>query len=292
MNFHGSSTTHLKTSGFDIHKTVFPDGEISILFEQVIENKIENQTVYYFQSTCAPVNDHLMELLITVHSFQQKYAGKIVVIMPYFGYSRQDRLNAQCSSVSAKVVADLIGKSGIDKLVVVDLHTPQLTGFFPMPVSHLSVLPLFAEYITKHFDRQDCVVVSPDIGGLQRANELAVLLAVDMAVIDKKRESAGRSTAQSVMGDVEGKVCLLIDDMIDSGTTLISATDKLHQVGAKAVHAFATHGLFSGNAVRNLEQSALESIMVSNSIEQTRLPSDGKFSIMDITGLLHSVVHK
>jgi len=289
MIFYGSSTQHLKKEGHDIQKTVFPDGEISVFFEQDIENK----AVYYFQSTCGPVNNHLMELLITVNSFQQKYAGRIIVIMPYFGYSRQDRLDEKCSSISAKVVADLIGKSGIHKLVVIDLHTPQLTGFFPMPVCHLSCLPLFADYITAHFDKQNCVIVSPDIGGLKRANQLAALLSMDIAIIDKKREGVGRSTARHIVGDVEDKICLLVDDMIDSGTTLITAAEKLRGVGAREIHAFATHGLFNGDAIQGLEDSILESIVVSNSVDRRQqLGSSGKFSVIDIRHLLHSIVHK
>jgi len=283
--FYGTSARHLQLAGIEIKKTEFPDGEISVFFQE----NVENHCVCYFQSTCGPGNDHLMELLITVNAFQQQYAGKIVLVMPYFGYSRQDRLDDHCSSISAKVVANLIGQSGIYKLVTLDLHTPQLTGFFPMPVRHLSAMPLLVDYLQYHLPKQDGILVAPDIGALKRVNELAERLSLDVAVINKRRSPSGIQS-RKVIGEVAGKRCVLVDDMIDSGKTLIAAAEKLHSLGAKEVHAMATHGLFSGHAIADLEASSIKTIVVTNSVDQARLRGRPKFTVIDIRDFLQEGV--
>lgn len=288
MVFYGSSARHFALPGHEIKKTIFPDGEISVFFDISIENSV----IYYFQSTSFPVNDNLIEFLITINAFQQQFADKVIAIMPYFGYARQDRLNNACSSVSAKVIADLVGKSGIHKLITLDLHTHQLTGFFPIPVCHLSIQSLLAKHILQHFDSPSCILVSPDIGGVKRVNDLCVLLSMDMAIIDKKRINAIGGDSGHVIGNIEGKTCLLVDDMIDSGETIMTAAKKLAHLGAKDIHAFATHGLFSGNAIQRLESSIIKTITVSNSIDQRRLLNREKFAVIDVHDFLYSYAVK
>lgn len=284
MIFYGSAAEHLKRDGYSVTTSRFPDGEVGVFIGEDVENK----RVIYIQSTCRPVNDNLLELLITINAFKQKFADKVTVVIPYFGYCRQDRLDENCSSISAKVVANLIGSAGIDKLIVIDLHTPQLTGFFPMPVLHLSANPLFAQFIKNNFNLNEIVIVSPDVGGLKRANELADLLSVDVAIIDKKRYGPRESEPGYVVGNVDGKICILVDDMIDSGTTLIKAALKLQQHGGRTIYCMATHALLSGNALEDLQNSNIEKILVTNTIYQATLPS--KFTVFNITDLLSSVI--
>lgn len=284
MFFYGSSAKHLRQDGHKVETSQLSDGEISTWIRQDVENK----KIVYIQSTCYPVNDNLLELLITVNAFKQKFVEKITVVIPYFGYSRQDRLDTRSSAISAKVVADSIGKSGIDKLIVIDLHTPQLAGFFPIPVLHISALSLFSKFIKENYDLDNLVICSPDIGGLKQANELAESLGVDVAIIDKKRYAPGDSEPGYIVGNVQGKVCILIDDMIDTGNTLIKAANKLTASGATQVDCMATHALLNGKARENLQASRLQKIYVTNTINQQELPS--KFVTFDIRDLLSSLI--
>lgn len=276
MIFYGSAAQHFKIDGKPIQTTTFSDGEMSVFLDKNIDNK----DITYVQSTAKPVHDNLLELLITLNAFRQKFARRITAVIPYFGYARQDRLGPGASAISAKVVADLIGHSGIDKLVVFDLHTPQLTGFFPMPVLHLSAIPLFTDYFKKHFAQNESVIVSPDIGGLKRANDLADHVSAHVAVINKKRLSPGVTEAGEIVGNVVDKRCILIDDMIDSGNTIINAANKLLENGAREVHCMATHGVFSKSAIADLEASAIQSICITNTILHTKLSE--KFKLIDV----------
>ncbi|MBP1047193.1 ribose-phosphate diphosphokinase [Enterococcus sp. BWM-S5] len=241
----------------------FSDGEIQIN----IEESIRGSHVYLIQSTSSPVNDNLMELLIMVDALKRASAKTINVVMPYYGYARQDRKARAREPITAKLVANMLEKAGVTRMLTLDLHAVQIQGFFDIPVDHLMGAPLIADYFMDHgIQGDDVVVVSPDHGGVTRARKLAEYLKSPIAIIDKRRPKANVAEVMNIIGQVEGKICVLIDDMIDTAGTISLAANALQEAGAKEVYASCTHPVLSGPALERIEESAIKRLVVTDSI--------------------------
>jgi ribose-phosphate pyrophosphokinase len=252
----------------DMHLTdaevkTFKDREV---FVKVNEN-VRGQDVYVIQSTSAPANDHLMELLITIDALVRASARRITAVIPYFGFARQDRKTDGRTPISAKLVANLITTAGCDRVVTVDLHAAQIQGFFDKPTDNLFAQPEMAEDILRKYGQKDLMVISPDVGGVVRARALAKRLNADLAIVDKRRVKAGESEVMNIIGEVEGRKCILIDDMTDSGGTLIHAADALLKKGAREVAAYVTHGVLSNGAAGNIDKSQLKELVITDTIQ-------------------------
>jgi ribose-phosphate pyrophosphokinase len=240
----------------------FSDGEISV---EINEN-VRGGDVFIIQSTCAPPNRHLMELLLMADCLRRASAGRITAVIPYFGYARQDRrVRSARVPISAKVCADMIASVGVDRVLTVDLHAEQIQGFFDIPVDNVYGSPVLVDDI-KHQNYKDLLVVSPDIGGVVRARAIAKELGVDLAIIDKRRPQANVSEVMNIIGEVKARTCLLVDDMVDTAGTLCKAADALKENGAAKVMAYCTHAVLSGSAIDNLNKSTLDSLVVTDSI--------------------------
>jgi ribose-phosphate pyrophosphokinase len=226
--------------------------------------------MFLIQSTSAPANDNLMELLIMIDALRRASARRITAVIPYFGYARQDRKVGPRTPISAKLVANLITEAGANRVLTVDLHAGQIQGFFDIPTDNLFAMPVIVKDIGENLKGKNPMVVSPDVGGVVRARALATRLNTDLAIVDKRREKAGQSEVMNIIGDVEGRTCILIDDIVDSGGTLCNAANALLKNGATDVYAYATHGVLSGKAVERISGSALKSMVVTDSIEATR----------------------
>ena len=244
----------------------FSDKEI---FVEIMEN-VRGKDAFFIQSTSYPANDHLMELLIAIDALKRGSAKRITAVMPYFGYARQDRKTGGRTPISAKLVANLIAAAGADRVLTLELHAGQIQGFFDIPVDNLSSAPVFVPYIKDKFAGQDICIVSPDVGGVVRARHLAKRLDAQIAIIDKRREKAGESEVMHVIGDVKDKVCILVDDIVDSGGTLVNAAMALEENGAKEAHAYVVHGVLSGKAVERVVDSPLKSLVITDSIAATK----------------------
>ncbi|WP_028879563.1 ribose-phosphate pyrophosphokinase [Terasakiella pusilla] len=240
----------------------FSDQEV---FVEILEN-VRGEDVFIVQPTSYPANDNMMELLVTIDAAKRGSARRITAVVPYFGYARQDRKSAPRSPISAKLVANLITTAGADRVLTMDLHAGQIQGFFDIPVDNLHAAPVFARDIAAHYDTDNLLIVSPDVGGVVRARAIAKRLDVGLAIIDKRRERAGVSEVMNVIGEVEGKNCILIDDIVDSGGTLCNAAQALLENGAKSASAYITHGVLSGGAVSRITSSALKELAVTDSI--------------------------
>ena len=241
----------------------FSDGEIRIN----IEESIRGDEIFIIQSTSAPVNDNLMELLIMIDALRRASASTINVVMPYYGYARQDRKARSREPITAKLVADMLEKAGADRVIGLDLHAAQIQGFFDIPVDHLMGAPLLADYFLKNNLEKDAVVVSPDHGGVTRARKLAEFLKAPIAIIDKRRPKANVAEIMNIIGSVDNKRCIIIDDMIDTAGTITLASQALMDAGAKEVYACATHPVLSGPAIERLDKSPIKKIIVTDSIQ-------------------------
>lgn len=241
----------------------FSDGEISV----EIHDNVRGADVFIIQSTCAPTNDNLMELIVMIDAFRRASAGRITAVIPYFGYARQDRrVRSARVPITARVVADFLSSVGVDRVLTIDLHAEQIQGFFDVPVDNAFGTPILLDDMFKR-DFVDPVVVSPDIGGVVRARATAKLLHdTDLAIIDKRRPKANVAQVMNIIGDVDGRDCIIVDDLIDTGGTLAKAAEALKEHGARMVYAYATHAVFSGAAAKNLEESAIDEIIVTDSI--------------------------
>ncbi len=240
----------------------FSDNEV---FVEIHEN-VRGEDVFVIQSTSFPANDHLMELLITLDALRRASARRITAVIPYFGYARQDRKVGSRTPISAKLVANVITEAGADRVLTLDLHSGQIQGFFDIPVDNLYAAPLFSRDIHDRFGNRELMIVSPDVGGVARARTIASRLDVDLAIIDKRRERAGVSEVMNVIGDVRNKSCILVDDIVDSGGTLVNAAEALKANGALSVDVYVTHGVLSGSAVPKIEGSSMESLTMTDSI--------------------------
>lgn len=266
---------HLGMKLGEVNVERFSDGEIHIS----VEESIRGDEIFIIQSTSDPVNDHLMELLIMVDALRRASAEKINVVMPYYGYARQDRKARSREPITAKLVANLLEKVGVDRILTLDLHAAQIQGFFDIPVDHMLGAPLLANYfLEKDIQGDDVVVVSPDHGGVTRARKMAGFLHSPLAIVDKRRPRANVAEVMNVIGDIEGKTAILIDDMIDTAGTITAAANALKKLGAKEVYAAGTHAVLSGPAIERLEDSVIENIVLTDSIY---LPEDKRIDKID-----------
>jgi len=244
----------------------FADLEV---FVEILEN-VRGEDVFLIQSTSFPANDNLMELLVTIDALKRGSAKRITAVLPYYGYARQDRKTGPRTPISAKLVANLITVAGADRVLTMDLHAGQIQGFFDIPTDNLVAAPVFVADISKHAAKYDTpIVVSPDVGGVVRARALAKRLDADLAIIDKRRERAGVSEVMNIIGDVKGRACILIDDIVDSAGTLCNAAVALVEAGASSVRAYSTHGVLSGGAVARIAASPLVEVITTDSIQAT-----------------------
>ena len=243
----------------------FADMEV---FVEIDEN-MRGEDVFAIQSTSYPANDNLMELLVTIDAIKRASARRITAVIPYFGYARQDRKSGSRTPISAKLVANLITQAGANRVLTLDLHAGQIQGFFDIPTDNLTTAPLFANHIAESYNADSLIFVSPDAGGVGRTRAVASRLGSDLAIVDKRRERPGASVAMNIIGDVEGRRCILIDDIVDSAGTLCNAANALKAEGAEAVVAYVTHGVLSGGALARVASSALEDLVTTDSIVAT-----------------------
>ena len=256
--------------GLDLAKcdvTTFSDGEINV----EINETVRGADVFIIQPTHAPVNDNLMELLIMIDACHRASAGRINAVIPYYGYARQDRKTRPREPITAKLVANLIEKAGADRVVLMDLHAGQIQGYFDVPVDHLSAIRILARYFKDKVD-ENSVVVSPDLGGVTRAREFANYLNLPIAIIEKRRPKPNVSEVMNIIGDVDGKTCILVDDIIDTAGTICQAAKKLEELGATKVYGAASHGVLSGPAIERIMDSCLEEFVITDSIPLPDLP--------------------
>lgn len=243
----------------------FADMEI---FVEILEN-VRGRDVFVIQSTSYPANDNLMELLIIIDALRRASARRITAVVPYFGYARQDRKVTPRTPISAKLVANLITRAGADRILTVDLHAMQIQGFFDIPTDNLFAAPVMVRDIRRRFEENDITVVSPDVGGVVRARALASRIGAPLAIVDKRRERPGESEVMNVIGEVRDRICIAVDDIVDSGGTLCNAATALLEKGAREVHAYITHGVLSGGAVARIASSNLKSLVITDSILPT-----------------------
>lgn len=269
----------------------FSDGEIQV---QINEN-VRGGDIFIVQSTCAPTNDNLMELAVMVDALRRASAGRITAVIPYFGYARQDRrVRSARVPITAKVVADFLSSVGVDRVLTCDLHAEQIQGFFDVPVDNVFGSPVLLDDILKKTDLVNPIVVSPDIGGVVRARAIAKLLNdADMAIIDKRRPKANVAQVMHIIGDVSDRDCILVDDMIDTGGTLVKAAEALKERGARRVFAYATHAVFSGSAAKNLANAALDEVIITDTIPLTaEIRALNKVRQLTLSGMLAEAIRR
>ncbi|HSV75015.1 MAG TPA: ribose-phosphate pyrophosphokinase [Chthonomonadales bacterium] len=295
--FTGSSNPHLadqiagalrvELGGLTVRK--FSDGEICVK----IEESVRGLDAFIIQSTCCPVNDNLMELLIVIDAFRRASARRITVVLPYYGYGRQDKKIKPREPVTARLIANLVTNAGANRVLCVDLHAGQIQGFFDIPMDHLLAGPLIADELkAMGLQNGDTVVVSPDVGGVVRARALAEHLDTPIAIIAKRRPEANAVEIMEIIGDVRDRVCVMVDDMIDTGGSIVQGATALMERGAKEVHACCTHGVLSGDAVRRVEQSALRSLLVTDTIPPPSGAEGGKIRVISVAGLLADAIRR
>ena len=294
-----SGTSNLKLSK-DISKKLklklvntnirrFADGEIYI----AINENIRGNSVFVIQSTSNPANDNLMELLLVVDALKRSSAKNVTAVIHYFGYARQDRKVAPRTSISAKVVANLITNAGASRVVTVDLHAGQIQGFFDMPVDNLFTTPLFAKYIKKKLNSKKLICVSHDVGGVQRTRGLATRIKADLAIIDKRRPAPGKSQVMNIIGDVKNKTCIIVDDIIDSGGTIVNAVDALKKSGANEVYVFITHAVLSGDAVKKIKNSRIKKLIITDTIDNSqKIKNNNKIEVLSIASLMSEAIKR
>ena len=261
----------------------FSDGEIYI---EINEN-IRGNSIFIIQAISSPANDNLMELLLCIDALKRSSAKNITAVIPYFGYARQDRKVVPRTSISAKLVSNLITKAGADRIVTVDLHAGQIQGFFDIPVDNLFSTPIFARHIKRKIKGKNLICVAPDVGGVERTRALGRKLDVGLAIIDKRRPSPGKSQVMNVIGNVKGKTCIITDDIIDSGGTIVNAADALIKRGAKEVYVYVTHGVLSGEAVEKIKKSKIKNLVVTDTIDNSaKVKKSRNIEVLSISNLL------
>ena len=262
----------------------FADGEVSVSLEETVRGA----DVFLIQSTCKPVNNNLMELLVMTDACRRASAGRITAVIPYFGYARQDRKAKSRDPISAKLVANMITAAGADRVLTMDLHAPQIQGFFDIPLDHLLGNPTFVDYYLKKFpedvyNHDDFIVVSPDVGSVGRARAFAAKVHMGLAIVDKRRQKANVCEVMNIIGDVRGKTCILYDDMVDTAGSLCNAAKALVEAGgAKAIYACATHGVLSGPAFERIESSPIQEMVFVNTIPERQNTPSGKLKYLDV----------
>ena len=274
---------YLKTKLVNSNIKKFSDGEIYV---EINEN-IRGNNIFIIQSISSPANDNLLEMLLCIDALKRSSAKNITAVIPYFGYARQDRKVVPRTSISAKLVSNLITKAGADRVVTVDLHAGQIQGFFDIPVDNLFATPIFYRHIKKRLELNNLVCVSPDIGGVERSRALGKLLGVGLAIVDKRRPAPGKSKVMNIIGNVKDKVCIIVDDIIDSGGTIVNAAKKLKDKGAKEIHVYITHGVLSGEAVKKIKNSPIKNLVITDTIDNSKKINNVKnIEILSISNLL------
>ena len=243
------------------HVERFADGEVDV---QILES-VRAHDCYIIQPTCPPVNENLMELLIMIDAFKRASAGKITAVIPYFGYARADRKSSPRVPITAKLASNLITEAGADRIMAIDLHAGQIQGFFDIPVDHLRARKVFLDYF-QNFKREDLVVISPDVGGVERARKFAAKMDAGLVIIDKRRPKPNEAVVYNVIGDVKDKVCIIFDDIVDTAGTLTTVANKIKEQGAREVYAACAHGLLSRNALERIDQSAIKKLIITDSL--------------------------
>ena len=267
----------------------FSDGEIYV---EINEN-IRGNSIFLIQSVSSPANDNLMELLLCIDALKRSSAKNITAVIPYFGYARQDRKVAPRTSISAKLVSNLITKAGADRVVTVDLHAGQIQGFFDIPVDNLFATPIFARHVKKKIKSKNLICVAPDVGGTERARALGKILNVGLAIVDKRRPKPGQSQVMNIIGDVKGKTCILVDDIIDSGGTIVNAAKALKDRGAKEVYVYITHGVLSGGAVKKIKKSVIKNLVITDTIDNiSRVKGVKNIEVLSISSLMGEAIKR
>ncbi len=293
--FTGNSNTELvrkisERIGTSVGKAVvktFSDGEINV----EIHESVRGMDVFVIQSVCSPVNDNLMELLILIDALKRASAERITAVLPYYGYGRQDRKVLPRAPISAKLIADLITTAGASRVLTVDLHAGQIQGFFNIPVDHLFAAPVLLDYLRKL--RDNIVIVSPDAGGVERARAFAKRLGTSLAIIDKRREAPNVSQVMNIIGDVEGLTAIMLDDIVDTGGTLVRAANALMEKGAREVYACCTHPVLSGQAVKIISESPIKEMIVTDTIPlQEKAKGNSLFKVLSVSGILAEAIQR
>ena len=267
----------------------FSDGEIYI---EINEN-IRGNSIFIIQSVSSPANDNLMELLLCIDALKRSSAKNITAVIPYFGYARQDRKVVPRTSISAKLVSNLITKAGADRVVTVDLHAGQIQGFFDIPVDNLFATPIFARHVKKKIKSKSLICVAPDVGGTERARALGKLLNVGLAIVDKRRPKPGQSEVMNIIGNVKDQTCIIVDDIIDSGGTIINAAKALKNRGAKEVYVYITHGVLSGDAVKKIKSSVIKNLVITDTIDNgEKVKSAKNIEVLPISGLMGEAIKR
>jgi len=281
-----SRTSGIEISNVDVVR--FADGEISIN----IEESVRGHDVFVVQSTSSPANEHLMELLILADAIKRASAKTLTVLMPYYGYSRQDRKAKSRQPITAKLIADMLQVAGVDRLICIDLHAAQIQGFFNVPIDNFPAAPLLADHFLYSKHLQNIVVVSPDHGGVTRARVFARILNAPLAIIDKRRPEPNKAEVQNIIGDVSGKIAIMVDDIIDTAGTLIAGAEALIEAGATHVYAAATHPVFSGDAIERIQNSVICEVVVTDTIHIPNIKKSSKITQLSIGPLLgQSILH-
>ena len=267
----------------------FSDGEIYV---EINEN-IRGNSIFVVQSSCTPANDNLMELLICIDALRRSSAKNITAVIPYFGYARQDRKVVPRTAISAKLVSNLITNAGANRILSVDLHAGQIQGFFDLPVDNLFATPIFARHIKKNIKSNNLVCVSPDVGGVERARALGRRINAGIAIVDKRRPSPGKSEVMNIVGYVKNKICIIVDDIIDSGGTIVNAAKALKEKGAKDVYVYITHAVFSGKAVEKIRNSEVKKLIITDSIDNSKkLKKDDKIQVVSIAPMMSEAIKR
>ena len=280
---------YLKTKLVNSSIRKFADGEIYV---EINEN-IRGNSIFIVQSISSPANDNLMELLLCIDALKRSSAKNITAVIPYFGYARQDRKVVPRTSISAKLVSNLITKAGADRVVTVDLHAGQIQGFFDIPVDNLFSTPIFARHVRKRIKSKKIICVAPDVGGTERARALGKLLNVGLAIVDKRRPKPGQSQVMNVIGDVKNQTCVIVDDIIDSGGTIVNAAKALKQRGAKEVYVYITHGVLSGDAVKKIKNSVIKNLVITDTIDNSQKTKNVKnIEVLPISSLMGEAIKR
>ncbi|MDQ7001440.1 MAG: ribose-phosphate pyrophosphokinase [Ghiorsea sp.] len=283
----GDMCAHIGMPLGEMHIQSFSDGEIFLQYQETIRGL----DVFFLQSTSAPANDNLMELLIAIDAAKRASARQICAVMPYFGYARQDRKSMGRTPISAKLVADMLTTAGVTRVLTMDLHATQIQGFFNIPVDNIFAAPLFVDDIRANTVDEEVIIVSPDVGGVVRARALAKSLHVDIAIVDKRRPAPNVAKVMNIIGDVEGKHCILVDDIVDTAGTICGAADALMERGASKVTAYATHGVLSGSAAERIAASQMHELVITDSIAQPQSILDmRKVRVLSIGSLMGEVI--
>ncbi len=279
---------HLGTKLVNSKIRRFADSEVYI---EINEN-MRGSEVFVIQGTSYPANDNIMELLVCIDALRRASAKNITAVLPYFGYARQDRKVTPRSPISAKLVANLITNAGANRVLTLDLHANQIQGFFDIPVDNLFAAPIFVKDIKKNIKSKNIVCVAPDVGGVERARAIGKRLDAELAIIDKRRSGPGKSEVMNVIGQVKGKVCVIIDDLVDSGGTICNAADALMNKGAKAVYAYVVHAVLSGGAVEKIQKSKIKQFVVTNSIDNSEKIKGSKIKTISVAPLLGEAINR